>query len=248
MRDAFYLEWMVGLTLKISDYFEYFLFLSFSLLIYCLFVITIPIFRDPHGLLVMNELSTLSRSGFVKELIFGSAVVCVLLGAIMMSWAPVLTAGVMANLWATTYFFVWIGTVFALSTESQSLEFLVALSAGLVFIYLFFFVIHYLGFDPYAEFLTVNTKTKIFLYCIFGWMSFYFGLSCLLVFDSFYYGDFRWPLAAGTMCVCFLNYVLSLFVQRSAGKSTDRFSKIGRMAFIIWSVVLTISWAVQKIS
>jgi len=169
-----------------------------------------------------------------------------LLGTIMMIWASVLTAGVMANLWATTYFFVWLDTVFALSAESQSFEFLVALSVGLIFIYLFFFVIHHLGFDSNPESLIPGTKTKILLYLIFGWMSFYFGLSCLLVFDSFYYGDLRCPLAVGAMCVCFLNYILSMFIQKSVGTNVDRFSKIGRMGFMIWSVALAISWAAQK--
>jgi hypothetical protein len=194
----------------------------------------------------MSEWSTLFQSIFVKELIFGSAGICALFGVLMMNWAPVLTPGVMANLWATTYFFIWLDTVFDLSVESHSLQFLTSLLIGLVFVYLFFFILHYLGFEPTAEVLQTDLKVKVLLYSIWGWMSFYFGLSLLLAYNSLNFGDFRWPLAAGCVCVCFLNYVLSLFLQRALGKSIERFSWFGRVAFGIWVLLLAASWAFQK--
>ena len=237
---------MFELTLRIRDLVEIFFFVVLSVSIYCLFVLTVPIFRDPHGLIVMSELSTLSRSGIVKDLIFGSAVLSSLSGVLMMGWAPVLTPGVMANLWATSYFFIWVDTVFALSVESRSLQFLTSLLIGLVFIYLFFFVIHCLGFEPVTDILKDGWKVKLLLYSIWGWMSFYFGLSLLLAYNSLNYGDFRWPLSAGCICVCFLNYVLSLFLQKAMGRNIDRFSHIGRVCFGVWSLLLAISWAAQK--
>lgn len=194
----------------------------------------------------MNELSDLSRSGFVKELMFGSAIICVLLGVLMMSWIPVLTFGVLANLWSATYFFIWADTVFALSIQSESYKFLTSFALGLMFIYTFFFVLNYLGKRVEKNNSISGWRTKIVHYWIWGWMSFYLGLSILLIFNSFEYGLFRLTLAMGALFICFLNYLLSLFLQRAENKNVEVFSKRCRIGFIVWFVILVIFFVGQK--
>ncbi len=57
-----------------KDGLEVLLFFLFTSLLYLLFIITVPMVREPHGLLAMSELADLSRSGLVLGLLFGSAV------------------------------------------------------------------------------------------------------------------------------------------------------------------------------
>src|ERR1700690_2317939 len=101
-----------------KDGLEILLFFLSTCLLYILFIITVPILRDSHGLLAMSELSDLSRSGLVLSLLFGSAVICVFLRILVMKWVPVFSPGVMANLWATTFFYIWIDSLFSLSLQS----------------------------------------------------------------------------------------------------------------------------------
>ena len=229
-----------------KDSLEVLLFFLLTGLLYFLFIVTIPLLRDSHGLLAMSELSDLSRSGLVLSLLFGSAVACVTSGVMLMYWVPFFTPGVMSNLWATTYFFIWIDSVFSLSLQSKSFKFLISLALGLFFIYLFFFLLNYLVIqnekaDPKSEW-----KIKIVHYWLWGWMGFYFGLSCFFAFHSLDYLGFRLPLAVGAMIVCFLYYLLSLFLKKSEGKDVESYSRIGRAFFLLWTLGLILIWLGPK--
>ena len=225
-----------------KDYLETLLFLILTLSLYFLYLITVPIFREPHGLLVMSELSDSTQSGFVLGLLFGSALVCVLLGVLTLNWISVLSPGVMANLWATTYLFVWIDTVLSLSIRSKSYKFLNSLALGLIFIYLFFFVLNYLDFNNLKDRTLVPWKIKIVHYWIWGWMGFYLGLSGFFAFYSFEDGGLRMPLAVGAMIVCFINYLLILYLKKLDGKDLTRFSSSGRVFFTVWVLGLFMLW------
>jgi hypothetical protein len=230
----------------IKDVFETILLLFLSFLLYFVFFITFPFFREAHGLLVNSELSTLSRSGFVKQLMFGSAAACALMGALMISWAPRLTASTVASLWMVTYFFIWSDTVIALFNQSLSYQFLLAFGLALTFIFLFFLTLHFLGVQPAKPKSNSEWKANAIHYWTWGWMCFYFGLSILLAYHSLFYSSFHWPLALGAMLICFLNYLLVLFLRKSEGQSIDQFSRIGRVFFTSWLIGLVFVWSGQK--
>ena len=234
------------MTLKIKDFFEIFLFLSLTLSVYSLFIFTIPIAQEPHGWITLNGFDNPLWTGGINALIFGSALICALLGALMMTWVPALSPEVMRNLWALTYFFIWIDTIYVLSMEYQTVGFLVRLILGLVFIFLFFYFFQFLGFCPETEVVVANWRSQLVQYWTWGWMSFYFSVSFLLVYNSFKYSDFRVPLAFCALSVCFLNYFLSLFLQKTEGKNVDQYSKTGRTIFMIWFLVLIACWLGQK--
>jgi hypothetical protein len=226
------------LSYKVKDCFEMFLFLALTLSVYCLFIFTIPIAKEPHGWIALNGFDNPLWIGRIDALIFGSALVCALLGALMMEWIPALSPGVVQNLWVLTYFFIWVDTVFVLSMEYQTIGFLLRFVLGFVFIFLFFFALRFFGFQPETKTAVSNWKTGIVQYWTWGWMSFYFSISFLLIYNSFKYSDFRLPLAFGAFGVCFLNYVFSLFLLQSEGKIVDQYSRIGRTVFVIWFLVL----------
>ncbi len=229
-----------------KDYLEALLFFVLTLALYFLYLITVPIFREPHGLLAMSELSDLTQSGFVLGLLFGSALVCVLLGVLILNWVSILTPGIMANLWATTYLFIWIDTLFSLSVRSKSFKFLASLAAGLLFIYLFFFVLNYLEIDRGKEGAKAPWKRRILHYWIWGWMGFYLGLSGFFALNSFDDGGFRLPLAIGAMMICFVNYLLILFLKKSEGMELSRLSNSGRIFFTVWTLGLILVWLGQR--
>lgn len=234
------------MTLKIKDFFEVFLFFVLTLSLYTLFIFTIPIARESHGWIALNGFDNPLWSNGIDALIFGSALVCALLGALMMSWIPVLSSEITRNLWVLTYFFVWIDTVFVLTVEYQTIGFLLRLIFGMIFIFLFFYVLRFLGFQPQTKMMVMSWKTQLIQYWTWGWMSFYFSISFLLTYNSFKYSDFRLPLAFGALSVCFLNYFFSLFLQKAEEKNVDRYSKAGRTVFIAWFLVLITCWLGQK--
>ncbi|HTA75528.1 MAG TPA: hypothetical protein VK791_00055 [bacterium] len=229
------------MTLKIKDFFEVFLFSTLTLSLYILFIFTIPIAREPHGWIALNGFDNPLWSGGIDALIFGSALICALLGALMMYWVPVLSSEVIRNLWVLTYFFVWVDTVFVLSMEYQTVGFLLRLILGIVFIFIFFYVLQFLGFQPQFKTMTTNWKIQLVEYWTWGWMSFYFSISLLLIYNSFKYSDFRLPLAFGALSVCFMNYIFSLFMQKAEGKKIEAYSKIARIVFIGWVMILILS-------
>lgn len=230
----------------VKDYLEVVFFFVLTLSLYLLYLMTVPLFREPHGLLVMSELSDLTQSGFVLGFLFGSALVCVLLGVLILNWVSILSPGILANLWATTYFFVWIDTIFSLSIRSQSYKFFLSLAIGLAFIYLFFFVLNYLDVNRIKNRPEVPWKKKILYYWIWGWMGFYLGLSGFYGFNSFDNEGLKLPLAAGAMLICFLNYLLIMFFKKSEGKDLAKFSSSGRIFFTVWVLGLTALWLSQR--
>ncbi len=152
----------------------------------------------------------------------------------------------MANLWAMTYFFIWIDSIFSLSIQSKSFKYFTSLGLGLIFIYLFFFMVNYLCVQDEKANVVNGWKMKLVHYWLWGWMGFYFGLSCFFVFYSFEYTGFRLPLATGAMIVCFLYYLLCLFLKKSEGKDIERFSQMGRIFFAAWTFGLLAVWIGQK--
>src|ERR1700677_3781375 len=228
---------------KIKDFFEIFLFFALTLSVYSLFVFTIPIAKEPHGWIALNGFDNPLWIGGIDALIFGSALACALLGALMMVWVPALPPGVVRNFWVLTYLFIWVDTVFVLSMEYQTIGFFIRLILGFVFICFFFFALPFLGLQSETKVSVPNWKTGLVQYWTWGWMSFYFSLSFLLIYNSFKYSDLRLPLAFGSLSVCFLNYVFSLFLLKSEGKNVDRYSKIGRNMFLFWLLVLMACWA-----
>ena len=225
-----------------KDSLEALLFFSLTCLLYFLFMITVPVLRDSHGLLAMSELSDLSRSGLVFGLLFSSATACVFLGVLLMNWVSFFTTGMMSNLWATTYFFIWIDSVFSLSLQSKSYKFLYSLALGIMFIYLFFFTVNFLGVQDEKAESGSWWKIKIVHYWLWGWIGFYFGLSCFFALHTLDYPGFRLFLAAGAMVVCFLYYLLSLFLKKSEGKEIENYSKAGRVFFLLWIAGLILVW------
>ena len=223
---------------KIKTAFEVSAFCLLTLLLYLLFILTLPFFREGHGLLVETGLSDITRGGFLKVIMFVSAGVCALLGAILLEWAPGFTAGLMANLWSVTYFFLWMDGVFALSTESRSLHYLYSLAFGVVFIYFFFFTLHCLEGPGEKIPAPAGWRSKLVSNWIWGWMGFYFGLSCLMIFDSFEWAASRFALAFGALVLSFLNYLLCLWHKRALGEETAGFSKTGRWFFTLWLIGL----------
>ena len=126
-----------------------------------------------------------------------------------MDWVS-FTPGMMSNLWATTYFFIWIDSVFSLSLQSKSYKFLYSLALGIMFIYLFFFSVNFFGVQSEKVESGSWWKIKIVHYWLWGWMGFYFGLSFFFALHTLDYPGFRLPLAAGAMIVCFLYYLFEL--------------------------------------
>ncbi len=225
---------------KISDFFEVFLFSLLTLWIYALFILTIPMGEDAHGWIALNGFDKPLWLGWVYWFVFGSALVCALMGVLMMRWVPVLTPEMVRNLWVLTYFFIWIDTVLALSLEYQTYSFLVGLLMGLLFLFLFFYLIRALGYSPQSENYVPDWKSQAIHYWTWGWMSFYFSLSMLLVYDSYKYTDSRFAFSFGALAVCFLNYIFSLYLNKAEGKAIDLYSKRGRIFFAVWFLVLLI--------
>ncbi len=231
---------------KLNNVVQVSLFLILTFVLYFLFVLTIPIFQDSHGLLAVNELADISRRGFLKELIFGSALVCALLGTVMLSWVPLLAPGVIASLWSTTYFFIWIDTVFALSVQAQSLTFIWTLAVGMIFLNLYFYFLGFLAPMEISGYKPGLWKSKFLVYWFCVWMSFYFGLSILMALNSFEYPGFRLPLAFGAVALCFLNYLLYLYLKKSEGGNVENISRWGRFVFTLWLICLVAIGIGQK--
>jgi hypothetical protein len=233
-------------TQKIADFFEVFLFFLLTLWVYALFILTVPIAEDPHGWIALNGFDKPLWLGWVHWFIFGSALVCALLGVLMMKWVPVLTPDMVRNLWIVTYFFIWIDTVFALSMEYQTTNFLLGFLMGLLFLFLFFYLIGMLGYTPHTETYVPDWKSQLVHYWNWGWMSFYFSLSLLLAYNSIKYSDSRMPFCFGALVVCFFNYAFTLFLNRAEGKGIEEYSKKGRIFFGAWLGLLVICLLGQK--
>lgn len=223
---------------KVKWYFEVFLLFFLTAILVFLFFISAPISKDPHGFLMMNQLSDFSNNSLIKWGLFGSAAVCVALGMLLMSWITVLTAGIISNLFSTTYFLLWVDSVFALSIQFQTFDFLICFGAGLFFIYLFFFTMGYI--DPRDKKTTEEKdhKEKLIHFWLIGWICFHFLISMILVFKSFKYFEPQIPLAVGFLGVCFLNYLLLLFLKKQQGNDIGIFSSVGRVIFSCWFLVI----------
>jgi hypothetical protein len=230
---------------KIKNGVEIGLFLGLTLGLYLLMALTLPFFQEAHGLLVMTDWADISRSGSIHTLLFASAAACAVLGTLLLEWIPSFTPGLMANLWSVTYFFIWIDSVFSLCLQSQSMRYLWALGLGVLFVYVFFLLLH--GWVPGREKLSpVEWKPKIVGQWLWGWMGFYFGLSCLMAYDSLWFLPSRMALAFGAMALCFFNYLLCLLLKKGDGAEGAGFSLGGRRFFTAWFTVLTLVWVAER--
>jgi asparagine N-glycosylation enzyme membrane subunit Stt3 len=140
----------------------------------------------------------------------------------------------MANLWATTFFLLWIDPVFYLSVQLQSFLFLKAFSIGLLFIYLFFFILHSLDVEKRVSREVVPNEEKALDLMLFFWMLIDFIISILLISNSA--GNFKpkVSLSIGFLAVCFLNYLIFIHLEKNRGKDYSRFSGAGRWVFVAW--------------
>jgi hypothetical protein len=154
----------------------------------------------------------------------------------------------MANLWGVVFLFAWVEPVFALSVETQSLKFTTTLALGAVFIYLFFFILHFLGMGMEGASAGVpHWKQKTVSFWIWGWIGFYFGLSILMALESLQHSSgFRLPLAFGAMVPCFFFYAFNLFLRKAEGVGQGRLSQVGRWVFVLWFLTLIGLWIVEK--
>lgn len=224
---------------KLRELIELFLFFLFTAVLYSLFLLNLPLFQGPHGFLITNELSDFSNTQLIPTTLFGSAVVCALLGVLMMKWLPPFTAGMAANLWATTFFLMWVDSIFALSIQFQTFHYLELLGLGLLFLYLFFFTLHYQDFPPTEpEKEGWPFKYQLVSYWLGGLMGFYFIVSINLIINSYGYPEFQWPLALGFCALCFLNYLLFLFLRKSKNKAIGGISGMGRIFFGLWLLAI----------
>ena len=230
---------------KIKNGVEIGLFLGLTLGLYLLMALTLPFFQEAHGLLVMTDWADISRNASIHTLLFFSAVACAILGTLLLEWVPSFTAGLMANLWSVTYFFIWIDAVFSLSLQSQSMRYLWALGLGVLFIY-FFFLILQIRDSAIEKTKPLEWKPKLVGQWLWGWMGFYFGLSCLMAYDSLWFLPSRMVLAFGAMALCFFNYLLCLLLKKSDGSKGGVFSLGGRRFFTAWFTVLTLVWVAER--
>jgi Ca2+/Na+ antiporter len=224
---------------KAKYFFEVFLLIFLSLVMIVFFLVSTPISKDPHGFLVMNELSDFSNNSLIKLALFGSAAVCVGLGALLMSWIPTITSGMISNLFSTTYFLLWVDSVFGLSLQFQTLTFLVCFGTGLIFIYFFFFTIGYVDLRDENK-NEAHWKEKLVHYWLGGWMCFHFLISMLLILKSAKYSETQVPLGVGFFGLCFLNYLLLLFLKKKTESENGIFSRMGRVFFSLWFSVIVV--------
>lgn len=226
--------------IKAKDGISLFLYSVFNLALILLFLLNLPILREPHGLLVTDQLSDFSNTQFIQTVFWGSVVLCALSGVIMLEWHPALTPGMAANLWATALFLMWVDSLFALCIQFQSFHYLMVLCMGIFFLYLFFFTLNYFG---HPEKVTESVKgaqlTHRWFHITLGiWMAFYFILSWLLIANSYWCPQFQLPLALGFWGFCFLHYLLWMFLKKSDGEDIGRFSRTGRFVFTLWFLAL----------
>jgi hypothetical protein len=225
---------------KVKGFLEVFLLILLTVLLVFFFLVSVPISKDPHGFLMMNELSDFSNDNLIKLALFVSAAVCVALGVLLMSWISALTAGVIANLFSTTYFLLWVDGVLGLSIQFQTFNFLICFGAGMLFIYFFFFTMSYIDVRIENKKDENIWKGKLVRYWLGGWICFHFSISIALVFKSFRYSEPQIPLAIGFFCCCFLNYLLLLFLKRKMESGNEVFSRIGRLFFSFWFSALVL--------
>jgi hypothetical protein len=221
---------------KVKNALSLFLFTLLNLILLFLFLLNIPLDGNLHGFLVINQFSDFSNNDFIKILLFASVVVCALQGVLMMRWAAPLTPGMVSNLSATTFFILWVDSMFALAIQSRSYHYLMDLGIGLLFLYLFFFTLNHLDLQNERDEKPENNEfhRTWLLFWTGAWVLFYCALSWLLVFNPSNELEFQLPLALGLWAVAFLNYLLFLFFKKMGDKDIVKISKTGRIVFVLW--------------
>lgn len=229
-----------------NDILESFLFLLLTLALYFLYLVNIPLFDEPYGLLAMSDLSDLTQTRWMMGFLYGSVVVCLLLGILLVKWIPGLSFGTQANLWGATFLFLWMDNSFLITEETGGMDFLGSVGIGLVFLYLFFLVLSWLRPQPAPE-QAGPWKRRMLQYWAWGWMGFYFGVSLLLAWHYLFGAYSVNPLfPAGATVLCFLHYLLFLFLKNSEGQDIRGSSRNGRVFFGVWACCLLLIWVLRQ--
>jgi hypothetical protein len=222
--------------------FQVFLYFVLSASIYFLFIVNIPLFEETHGLLALNEWADLSMATWIKGLMVFSAFLISVLGTLMVVWTPSLPPGVIGNLWTLTFLFLWIDTATALFQEAHSISFLAVLILGAIWIRLYFHFLEIFNLDGDDKIAEKGSAQPWVIQGVWGWMGFYFGLSCLLFYQTVRFMGPRMPLALGAYFLCFLNYLLVLHLRKLSGWKIENFSRAARWFFSIWMLVLLLGF------
>ncbi len=223
-----------------KEYFEVFVFFCATTSLVFLFLILTPISKDPHGFLMTNEISDFSNTSLIKWALFGSAALCAVLGTLLMSWITVLTAGIVSNLLSMTYFLLWADSIFGLSIQFQTFDFLKCFGTGLLFICLFLFTIGYVDSNYKKMSKVAGWKEKAIHYWFIGWICFYFWISVVLVFKTVKDFEPHFLLVFCFLGGCFLNYLFFLFLKKESGNKIGIFSRMGRVIFGCWILIIVL--------
>ncbi len=232
---------------KIKFSFQIILFIIMTLFLYLLYLLTAPICQDSHGFQLLKGLVNIYQGKLIQGFIFFTIIICALLGSIMMTWLPKLHSGIISNLWAMTFLFLWLEATFFLTDHNHFSIIYLPMFLGFIFLYLFFFIMgSYLPGESFSDKYSALIN-KLVISWLWGWMGFYFGLSTLLAIGSLYYFYYKLLLAFGAMALCFFNYLICFYLKKTEGKEMGRFSAIGRVVFILWFSILAALWIRQKL-
>jgi hypothetical protein len=110
----------------------------------------------------------------------------------------------------------------------------------LLFIYFFFFTMSHVDLWNENKTDEIIWKEKLVRYWLGGWACFHFLISMSLVLKSLRYSEAQVPLAIGFFGLCFLNYLLLLFLKRKTESKNESILRMGRFFFGFWFAVLVL--------
>ncbi len=232
---------------KIKLSIQLIIFFSLSLVLYFLFL-SIGSFNQVDHVFpfAFGSLDQNKTNGFLN-IIFASTFIIAFLGSILIAWIPRLNPGIASNLLAMTFFYLWLlGTLSAKNHNHFSIYYL-SIILGLIFLYLFFYIIDACLPEETNRNSTPEWIHKIVIGWLWCWMGFYFILSAILALESFGYSHDRLYYSFGSLALCFSYFLVYLHLKNTKQKSFTIFSFAGRMVFIFWLFLLFVLWVAQKI-
>lgn len=225
---------------RVKDVSEILFFFLLTFILYLLFLSNLPFLWEPRGGLPLSEIADFSDRRLIPLAVFGSVVLCALLGSLLMKRSPSMTAGTLAAYWGTTFLLLWVDGAPVFSMPSRPFYLLGILGLGAFFLGLYFFTLDHLrqvldgkkGAPSEGD----AFKAGLLPYWLGSWMSFYFLVSVLLILRSEDYIEPPLPLALGYGALSFLNFILLL---RSPGMGNARRSiAVGGVIYGLWSLYL----------